>query len=163
MFTFVIPQAIAQMQQEYVEEKDTNDSEGFPDLETLSIESMTLDNASFASVMEFAQEFKTSGRKLNTLICNAGTMTKKYGKKKLTTNLVAVCSPKRILHCDSYNFYSFLVLNTMVQIMAFSPRFVHIHVYVIMYNFKYGCGRVLKCVKTCECVDISEDFIVVEG
>ena len=67
------------MQKEYLEEKGNTDSEGFPDLERLNIESMTLDNASFASVMEFVQEFKSSGMKLHVLVCNAGIVTHTWG------------------------------------------------------------------------------------
>ena len=72
-------QAMEQMQKEYIEEKGNKGNEGLPDLERLNIESMTLDNSSFASVMQFVQEFKSSGRKLHVIVCNAGMTSTTFG------------------------------------------------------------------------------------
>ncbi|XP_060082478.1 dehydrogenase/reductase SDR family member on chromosome X-like [Ylistrum balloti] len=63
--------AIKQMNTEFLEEKK-NVTEGVCDLEELNVSFMKLDNASIKSVMTFVEEFKASGLKLHTLICNAG-------------------------------------------------------------------------------------------
>lgn len=61
------------MNAEFQEEKTTFADNIITD-DTLSVEFMKLDLASLKSTMEFVEEFKTSGRKLHVLICNAGVM-----------------------------------------------------------------------------------------
>lgn len=65
--------AIEHMNAEFQEEKTTFADNIITD-DTLSVEFMKLDLASLKSTMEFVEEFKTSGRKLHVLICNAGVM-----------------------------------------------------------------------------------------
>ncbi|XP_021355419.1 WW domain-containing oxidoreductase-like [Mizuhopecten yessoensis] len=64
-------QAIDQMNVEFKEEKSKG-TEGIADLEELNVIFMKLDNASLKSVMSFVSEFKATGFKLHTLVCNAG-------------------------------------------------------------------------------------------
>lgn len=64
-------QAIQQMNQEFAEEKRKK-TPGIVDNDQLNIEFMALDCNSLKSVMDFVQAYKSSGRKLHRLICNAG-------------------------------------------------------------------------------------------
>ncbi|XP_060069565.1 WW domain-containing oxidoreductase-like [Ylistrum balloti] len=63
--------AIQQMNEEFSEEKRKK-TDGIVDYDQLNVEFMTLDCNSFKSVMSFVESFKSSGRKLHKLICNAG-------------------------------------------------------------------------------------------
>ncbi|XP_060069619.1 dehydrogenase/reductase SDR family member on chromosome X-like [Ylistrum balloti] len=64
-------QAIQQMNQEFAEEKQKK-TPGVVDYDALNLEFMPLDCNSLKSVVNFAQVYKSSGRKLHKLICNAG-------------------------------------------------------------------------------------------
>ncbi|XP_021355310.1 retinol dehydrogenase 14-like [Mizuhopecten yessoensis] len=64
-------EAIKRMNTEFLEDKGKG-TEGVSDLEELNVSFMKLDNASLKSVMALVEEFKASGLKLHTLICNAG-------------------------------------------------------------------------------------------
>ena len=63
--------AIEQMNHEFEVEKSRG-TEGLCHRQTLALEYMNLDLASFKSVLGFCEEFKNSGRKLHVLFCNAG-------------------------------------------------------------------------------------------
>ncbi|XP_052764356.1 retinol dehydrogenase 14-like [Mya arenaria] len=64
-------EAIEKMNKEFQAEK-AKGTEGLTDSDSLALEYMQLDLASFASVMEFCENFQKSGRKLHVLFCNAG-------------------------------------------------------------------------------------------
>ncbi|XP_069136000.1 WW domain-containing oxidoreductase-like [Argopecten irradians] len=64
-------QAIEQMNKEFEEEKQKK-TEGVVDYDKLNVEFMPLDCNSLKSVMSFVESFKSSGRKLHKLFCNAG-------------------------------------------------------------------------------------------
>ncbi|XP_033740272.1 WW domain-containing oxidoreductase-like isoform X1 [Pecten maximus] len=64
-------QAIQQMNKEFAEEKQKKTT-GVVDFDQLNVEFMSLDCNSLKSVMNFVQAYKSSGRKLHRLICNAG-------------------------------------------------------------------------------------------
>ncbi|XP_033740352.1 retinol dehydrogenase 14-like isoform X2 [Pecten maximus] len=64
-------EAIKRMNTEFLEEKRRG-TEGIADIEELDVSFMKLDNASLKSVMALVEEFKATGLKLHTLICNAG-------------------------------------------------------------------------------------------
>ena len=68
------------MNKEYKELKEKG-TEGLADLEELNLEFMQLDLSSFQSTKDFVEAFKTSGRQLHVLVCNAGVCKAKYGKK----------------------------------------------------------------------------------
>ena len=63
--------AIERMNKEFKEEK-VKGTEGLADYDTLALEFMKVDLASFKSTVEFCEEFKKSGRPLHVLFCNAG-------------------------------------------------------------------------------------------
>ncbi|XP_060069518.1 dehydrogenase/reductase SDR family member on chromosome X-like [Ylistrum balloti] len=63
--------AIQQMNQEFAEEKRKKTT-GVVDYDQLNLEFMHLDCSSLKSVVNFVQAYKSSGRKLHKLICNAG-------------------------------------------------------------------------------------------
>ena len=50
------------------------------DVERLQLEYMHLDLSSFQSVKDFVEAYRTSGRQLHVLVCNAGVYKAKYGK-----------------------------------------------------------------------------------
>lgn len=64
-------QAMAKMNAEFQAEKDKKNPR-IVDYPELSLEFMKLDCSSLQSVMDFAKEFKLSGRQLHVLVCNAG-------------------------------------------------------------------------------------------
>ncbi|XP_069136841.1 polyprenol dehydrogenase-like [Argopecten irradians] len=64
-------EAIKRMNTEFLEEK-AKGKESVSDLEELNVSFMRLDNSSLKSVMTLVDEFKATGLKLHTLICNAG-------------------------------------------------------------------------------------------
>ncbi|XP_060069588.1 dehydrogenase/reductase SDR family member on chromosome X-like [Ylistrum balloti] len=63
-------QAIQQMNEEFTEKQKK--TPGIVDYERLNVEFMFLDCNSLKSVMNFVEAYKSSGRKLHKLICNAG-------------------------------------------------------------------------------------------
>ena len=63
--------AIERMNREFIEEK-AKGTQGLADSDTLALEFMKVDLASFKSTVEFCEKFKTSGRPLHVLFCNAG-------------------------------------------------------------------------------------------
>lgn len=63
--------AIERMKTEFQAEKDKH-TEGISETDTLHVEFMQVDLASLRSVKSFIEEFRSSGRQLHTLICNAG-------------------------------------------------------------------------------------------
>ena len=67
------------MDTEYKDLKEKG-TEGLADLEQLQLEYMHLDLSSFQSVKGFVGAFKSSGRQLHVLICNAGVCKAKLGK-----------------------------------------------------------------------------------
>lgn len=71
--------AITRMNEEFKAEK-AEGTKGLADYDTLAIEFMKLDLASFNSVVEFSEAYKQSGRPLHVLFCNAGLGLKPYVK-----------------------------------------------------------------------------------
>lgn len=67
------------MNEEFKAEK-AKGTKGLADYDTLAIEFMKLDLASFKSVVEFSEAYKTSGRPLHVLFCNAGLGFMPYEK-----------------------------------------------------------------------------------
>lgn len=66
-------EAIKKMNSEYEEhKKEWQGKHELTDYESLAVEFLPLDLASFKSTLEFVEAFKTSGRQLHILICNAG-------------------------------------------------------------------------------------------
>ncbi|XP_052244115.1 retinol dehydrogenase 14-like [Dreissena polymorpha] len=64
--------AMRQMEKEYKEEKERGTIHGLVDVPELSLVYMHLDLGSFHSTKQFVEDYKTSGRPLHVLICNAG-------------------------------------------------------------------------------------------
>ncbi|XP_033740276.1 WW domain-containing oxidoreductase-like [Pecten maximus] len=64
-------QAIEQMNKEFEEEKEKKTT-GIVDYDQLNVEFMSLDCNSLKSVISFVEAYKSSGRKLHKLFCNAG-------------------------------------------------------------------------------------------
>ena len=62
--------AMERMNKEFKEEK-AKGTQMLADYETLALEFMKVDLASFKSTVEFCEEFKKSGRPLHVLFCNA--------------------------------------------------------------------------------------------
>lgn len=71
--------AIIRMNAEFRLEK-TRGTRGLADYDTLALEFMELDLASFKSVVEFSEAYKRSGRPLHVLFCNAGIAFVPYEK-----------------------------------------------------------------------------------
>lgn len=63
--------AIERMNKDFKEEK-ARGTQGLADYDTLALEFMKVDLASFKSTVEFCEEFKKTGRPLHVLFCNAG-------------------------------------------------------------------------------------------
>lgn len=70
IFLFLL-KAIERMKTEFQAEKAKH-TEGLSEAETLNVEFMQVDLSSLCSVKSFIDAFKSSGRQLHTLICNAG-------------------------------------------------------------------------------------------
>ena len=77
-FQSIIFQAIERMNEEFKSEK-AKGTAGLADYNTLALEFMKVDFASFKSVLEFCDAFKKSGRSLHVLFCNAGLGLRPYG------------------------------------------------------------------------------------
>lgn len=67
------------MNEEFLKEKSHGKCQEYIDGDKLSIEFMKVDLASLKSTMEFIEAFKSSGRLLHTLICNAGMTSERRG------------------------------------------------------------------------------------
>ena len=52
---------------------------GLIEYDSLAVEFLPLDLASFKSTLDFVTAFKTSGRQLHILVCNAGIGMAPYG------------------------------------------------------------------------------------
>ena len=72
-------EAIVNINKEYEEEK-AKGTVGLTNASPLALEFMQLDLASFDSVLKFCDEYKSSGRKLHVLFCNAGLGLIPYAK-----------------------------------------------------------------------------------
>ena len=68
---------------------------GLTDAETLALEYMHVDMASFKSVVSFTENYKRSGKKLHVLFHNAGVGFIPFSKKILPLDLYEPCSCKR--------------------------------------------------------------------
>ena len=88
-YTFYPLQAIDRMKSEFQSEKDKG-TEGVTQTADLTIEFMQLDLTSLNSTKTFTEQFKTSGRKLNVVVCNAGIAYAPLGNK---------VKNKKIPHC----------------------------------------------------------------
>ena len=82
-------QAIDRMKSEFQSEKEKG-TEGVTQTVDLTIEFMQLDLTSLNSTKTFTEQFKTSGRKLNVVVCNAGIAYAPLGNK---------VKNKKIPHC----------------------------------------------------------------
>ena len=69
------------MNKEYEEhKKEWKDKHELTVYDSLAVEYLPLDLASFKSTLEFVETFKKSGRQLHILVCNAGIGMAPYGK-----------------------------------------------------------------------------------
>ena len=74
-------QAIKRMNSEYeYHKKEWKGKHGLTEYDSLAVEFMPLDLASFKSTLDFVTAFKNSGRQLHILVCNAGIGMVPYGK-----------------------------------------------------------------------------------
>lgn len=73
-FFFYFAKAIDKMNEEHAAEKASEGKNADGDTK-LSVEFMKLDLGSLKSTVDFIEEFKSSGRHLHCLICNAGIIS----------------------------------------------------------------------------------------
>ena len=71
--------AMERMNKEFKEEK-AKGTQGLAEYDTLAVEFLKVDLASFKSTVEFCEEFKKSGRPLHVLFCNAGLGFRPYAR-----------------------------------------------------------------------------------
>ena len=77
------------MNSEYEEhKKEWSDKHGLTEYDSLAVEYLPLDLASFKSTSNFVTAFKNSGRQLHILVCNAGIGMVPYGK----ANRSSICN-----------------------------------------------------------------------
>lgn len=101
--------AIEQMNHEFEVEK-ARGTQGLSDHQTLALEFMHLDLASFKSVLKFCEEFRNSGRRLHVLFCNAGLGLGPYVKTE--DNLELLLQVNYLSH--------FIVIAKLLDIMKSS-------------------------------------------
>ena len=85
-------QAISRMNKEYEEhKKEWKDKHELTVYDSLAVEYLPLDLASFKSTLQFVEAFKKSGGQLHILICNAGIGMAPYGECSFDTLLEISC------------------------------------------------------------------------
>ena len=78
------------MNSEYEDhKKEWKGKHGLTEYDSLAVEFMPLDLASFKSTLDFVTAFKNSRRQLHILVCNAGIGMVPYGKSDEGCNHVA--------------------------------------------------------------------------
>ena len=104
------------------------------DVERLQLEYMHLDLSSFQSVKDFVEAYRTSGRQLHVLVCNAGVYKAKYGK--LFSSILFYCKHCRSSMVDLKIFASFLNMLNVVCVINndWNQRFQGIFCLFLLYH-----------------------------